>query len=66
MGRRQTLRITGPGLGQVELPVDEGVAPGGHIGGEDADLADRMFVGQGVDEFLDKRYAISRSGRDWP
>ena len=39
MGRRQTLRITGPGLGQVEPPVDEGMALGGHIGGEDADLA---------------------------
>jgi len=39
MGRRPTLRITGPVLGQVEVPVDEGVAPGGNIGGEDTDLA---------------------------
>jgi hypothetical protein len=39
MGRRPTVRITGPALGQVETPVDEGVALGGHIGGEDADLA---------------------------
>lgn len=28
-----------PGLGQVELAVDQGVAAGGGVGGEDTDLA---------------------------
>ena len=39
MGRRQAGRIVGPGLGQVQRPVDEGVTVPGHVGGEDPDLA---------------------------
>ena len=39
MGRRQAGRIVGPGLGQVQRPVDEGVAVPGHVGREDPDLA---------------------------
>jgi hypothetical protein len=39
MGGSQAGRIVGPGLGQVERPVDEGVTVPGHVGGEDADLA---------------------------
>lgn len=32
------LAVAGPGLGQVELSVDQGVAAGGGVGGEDPDL----------------------------
>ena len=39
MGRQQADRIVGPGLGQVERPVDEGMTVAGHVGGEDPDLA---------------------------
>jgi hypothetical protein len=39
MGSRQPGRIVGPGLGQVERPVDEGMTVPGHVGGEDPDLA---------------------------
>jgi hypothetical protein len=35
----QAGRIVGPGLGQIQRPVDEGVAVPGHVGGEDPDLA---------------------------
>ena len=38
MGSRQAGRIVGPGLGQVQRPVDEGVAVPGHVGGKDPDL----------------------------
>jgi hypothetical protein len=31
--------VVGPGLGEVELAIDESVAAGGGVGGEDADLA---------------------------
>jgi hypothetical protein len=39
VGGGQAGRIVGPGLGQVQSPVDEGVAVPGHVGGEDPDLA---------------------------
>jgi hypothetical protein len=39
MRRRQAGRIVGPGLGQVERAVDEGMAVPRHVGREDADLA---------------------------
>ncbi len=39
MRRRQAGRIVGPGLGQVQRPIDEGVAVPGHVGGKDPDLA---------------------------
>ena len=32
-------RIVGPGLGQVEGPIDEGMAVPGDVGGKDPDLA---------------------------
>jgi hypothetical protein len=35
----QAGRIVGPGLGQVQRPVDEGVTVPGDVGGKDADLA---------------------------
>lgn len=38
-GRLAALAVFGPGLGQVELTVDQGVAARGGVGGEDADLA---------------------------
>jgi hypothetical protein len=31
--------VAGPGLGHVEVAVDQGVSAGGGVGGEDADLA---------------------------
>jgi hypothetical protein len=39
MAGRQAGRIVGPGLGQVERPIDEGVAVARYVGREDADLA---------------------------
>jgi hypothetical protein len=39
VGGRQAGRIVGPGLGQVQSPVDEGVAVPGHVGREHPDLA---------------------------
>jgi hypothetical protein len=39
VGGRQAGRIVGPGFGQIERPVDEGVTVPGHVGREHADLA---------------------------
>lgn len=39
LGSAAALDGVGPGLGQVEPAVDQGVAQGGGVGGEDADLA---------------------------
>jgi hypothetical protein len=39
MGGGQAGRIVGPGLGQIQCPINEGVAVPGHVGGEDPDLA---------------------------
>jgi hypothetical protein len=39
MRRRQAARVVGPGLGQVERAVNEGVPVPRRIGGEDPDLA---------------------------
>ncbi len=39
MGGGQAGRIVGPGLGQIQCPVDEGMAVPGHVGREDPDLA---------------------------
>lgn len=38
-GRSAAIPVVRPGLGQVELPVDQGVTACGGIGGEDTDLA---------------------------
>src|SRR5215212_5083142 len=38
MSARHAGRVAGPGLGQVEGAVDEGVPPVGHIGGKPPDL----------------------------
>jgi len=39
MGRRHPDRIVRPGLGQIQRPVDEGMAMARDVGREDADLA---------------------------
>ena len=39
MRRRHARRVNGPGLRQIQSPVNESVAMARHIGGEDADLA---------------------------
>ncbi len=38
-GRMAAFAVLGPGLGQVELAVDQGPAAGRRVGGEDTDLA---------------------------
>ena len=39
MGGGHAGRVVGPGLGQVQRPIDEGVATAGHVRREHADLA---------------------------
>jgi hypothetical protein len=38
-GRSAAFPVACPGLGQVELAIDQGMAAGGGVGGEDTDLA---------------------------
>lgn len=49
LGSSAAFAVLGPGFGQIELAVDQGVTAGGGVGGEDTDLA--VFGAAAVPEY---------------